>query len=109
MLPSDGSAGDIFGRSVSIDGDYVVIGANLDDDNGKDSGAAYIFKRSGSTWIQEAKLLASDGRASDRFGFSVSINGTTAIIGADLNDNKGENSGAAYIFRLSGSRWVQED
>ena len=74
--------GDVFGYSVSIDGDTAVIGAYGDDDNGSYSGSAYVYVRSNGVWSEQAKLTASDGAASDRFGYSVSIDGDTAVIGA---------------------------
>ena len=112
LTPADGAAGDSFGISVSIsgDGNTAVIGAYTDDDNGADSGSAYIFTRSGSSWAQQAKLTAADGAASDRFGISVSISadGNTTVIGAYYDDDKGADSGSAYIFTRSGSSWVQQ-
>ena len=93
---SDGATSDDFGCSVSIDGDYVLIGARCDDDNGAASGSAYVFKRSGTSWVQEDKLTASDGATSDYFGQSVSIDGNYAIIGAYVDDN---DQGSAYVFK----------
>ena len=68
--------------------------------NGVDSGSAYVFTRSGTTWSQYAKLTAADGSAGDQFGGRVAISGNTAIIGARLVDDnvKGGESGAAYVF-----------
>ncbi len=99
---------DIFGCSVSINGNYAIIGARDADDNGEDSGSAYIFKRSGNRWSLQQKLLASDGAKGDCFGMSVSINGNSAIIGACLDDDKGFNSGSAYIFACSGTYWFEQ-
>ena len=107
ITASDGADTDQFGFSVSIDSNYSVVGAYLDDDNGDNSGSAYIFKRSGTTWAQQAKLLPSDGAVSDFFGESVSISGDLAVIGAYLNDDNGDNSGSAYIFKRSGTTWAQ--
>ena len=84
LLPSDGAADDRFGTSVSISGDYAIVGTPFDDDNGTDTGSAYVFVRSGSTWSQQAKLLPSDGAAEDFFGSSVSISGDYAILGCLL-------------------------
>ena len=95
LLASDGASDDWFGISVSIDRDYAIIGAMRDDDNGAESGSAYIFKRTGTTWTQEAKLLASDGEFSDCFGFSVSISGNRVVIGALGDDTF---IGSAYVF-----------
>jgi hypothetical protein len=108
LIASDGDLNDWFGKSVSIDGDYAIVGAYWDDDNGIDSGSAYIFKRSGTTWSQEAKLLPSDGDIGEQFGFSVSIDGDYAIIGARYDDENGHNSGSAYIFKRSGTTWSQQ-
>jgi len=103
LTADDGAAGDYFGISVSIDCDTVVIGAFLDDDNGSDSGSAYVFRRDtagdlASGWTQVAKLTADDGAEGDRFGRSVSIDGDTMVIGAQFDDDKGSNSGSAYVF-----------
>ena len=104
----DGAAEDYFGYSVSISGDYAVIGAYGDDDNGAGSGSAYIFYRSGTTWTQQAKITAPDGVADDRFGCSVSISGDYAVIGAWGKDDNGEDSGSAYIFYRSGTSWSEQ-
>ena len=102
LLASDGYASDWFGRSVSLsaDGNTCAVGASGDDDKGANSGSAYIYVRSGTTWTQQAKLLASDGDASDWFGHSVSISadGNTCAVGAYGDDDKGESSGSACIY-----------
>lgn len=112
LLEPDGRASNFFGGSVSVSGDGSVtaIGARGRNDRGADSGAAYIFTRSGSAWVQQAKLLASDGAAGDRFGLAVSVSfdGSTAIIGADLRGDNGLKSGAAYVFTGSGTTWSQQ-
>ncbi|MGB1037362.1 MAG: hypothetical protein ACPGYY_01865, partial [Bacteroidia bacterium] len=110
LTASDGAAGDRFGRGVSIDGDYAVVGAYQDDDNGTNSGSAYVFNRSGTSWSQQAKLTPSDGAANDFFGNSesVSISGDYVVVGAYLDDDKGSNSGSAYIFNRSGTSWSQQ-
>ncbi|MCK4459162.1 MAG: FG-GAP repeat protein, partial [Methanosarcinales archaeon] len=73
ITASDGAAYDFFGESVAISGDYAVVGAAYDGDHGASSGSAYIFKRNGTAWTQEAKISASDGAAEDFFGWSVAI------------------------------------
>jgi len=108
ILASDGAAGEEFGISVAISDDIALIGAFLDDEKGTESGSAYIFRFNDPNWVQEAKLLASDGAKYDRFGTSVAISGDTAVIGAYGDDDKGSSSGSAYIFRFNGSSWVQE-
>lgn len=100
LTASDATQGDSFGYSVSISRDYAVIGAFLDDDSGVNSGSAYIFKRNGSGWLQQAKLTASDTAS---FGSSVSISGDYVIVGASGNDN---GAGSAYIFEKPTGGWV---
>jgi hypothetical protein len=108
ILPGDGNEHDWFGYSVSISGDYVIVGAPANDDNGSNSGSAYIYKRNSPSWIEVQKLLASDGVQEDRFGGSVSISDDYVIIGAAGNDDNGMNSGSAYIFKWDGSNWADE-
>jgi len=104
LTDSDGAAGDYFSWSVSISGDYAIVGVRFDDDNGNGSGSAYIFKRDVASWSQQAKLLASDGAANELFGYSVSISGDYAIVGAHQNYNKG----SAYIFKRDVASWSQQ-
>ncbi|MBL7103829.1 MAG: T9SS type A sorting domain-containing protein [Bacteroidales bacterium] len=108
LIASDGADLDIFGKSVSISGDYVVIGATGNDDNGSCSGSAYIFSRSDTLWTEQAKLTASDAATENNFGYSVSISGDYAVIGAIGNDENGTHAGAAYIFHRSGTIWSQQ-
>src|SRR3990172_6640980 len=108
LTASDGAAGDVFGERVSVDGDTALVGAMFDDDSGTDSGSAYVFVRSGTTWSQQAKLTAGDGAAGDQFGFSVSVHGDTALVTARLDDDKGGDSGSAYVFVRSGTTWSQQ-
>ena len=105
LTASDGQAGDEFGESVAISGDYALIGAHEDDDHGPQSGSAYIFHYNGSIWVEEAKLTASDGAEDDVFGQSVSLSGDYALIGAP---GDGGYTGSAYIFHYDGSLWVEE-
>jgi hypothetical protein len=111
LVAADGESGDLFGKSVSVDGFIALIGAVGDDDQGTDAGSAYIFQSTdtGATWSQGAKLVASDGVPSAGFGISVSLEGFTALIGAAKDDDKGTFSGSAYIFRSidGGSTWNQ--
>lgn len=87
LTASDAAASDHFGESVSINGEVVVVGAWWDDDAGSQSGSAYVFRYNGATWVEEAKLTASDGAAGDRFGHSVSISGETVVVGAYWDDD----------------------
>ncbi|MCB9838777.1 MAG: hypothetical protein H6813_05515 [Phycisphaeraceae bacterium] len=99
LLPSDGARLDYFGSSVAIDGDLAIIGADGDDDNGFDSGSAYVFHV--LTGQQLAKLLPSDGAAGDEFGASVAISGGLAVVGAIGGDDNGYGSGSAYVFDVN--------
>ncbi len=99
LLPDDGAGGDFFGRSVAISGTTVIVGAGGDDDNGTDSGSAYLFDT--TTGRQIAKLLPDDGGAGHRFGFSLAISGPIAIVGAWADDDNGSASGSAYLFDIS--------
>jgi hypothetical protein len=108
LMAADGAELDLFGYSVAISGDTILISNFRDDDQGTDSGSAYVFRYNGSSWVQEAKLLPADGAEADGFGISVSTTGDRALIGAYAADAGGISSGAAYVFRRDGSNWVQE-
>jgi uncharacterized repeat protein (TIGR01451 family) len=110
LVASDGASGDFFAASVSISGDTVVVGAERDANaGGFEAGSAYVFVRSGTTWTQQQKLVASDGAAFDDFGFSVALDGDRAAVGAFLDDNAGGiNAGSAYVFERSGGTWTQQ-
>ncbi len=108
ILASDGAESDYFGGSVSISGDYAIVGAYFDDDNGNNSGSAYIYYNNAGTWEQQAKLTASDGATNDLFGFSVSISNDYAIVGAYGDDDNGSGSGSAYIYYNNAGTWEQQ-
>jgi hypothetical protein len=108
LTAADGEAGAEFGRSVALSDDTAIIGAARDDEKGEDSGSVYVFTRSGTNWSQLAKLTAADGAKGDVFGISVALDGDTALIGADLDDDKGENSGSAYVYTRSKGTWSQQ-
>ena len=110
LLASDGAAGDFFGTSVAIIGNTAVVGAYGDDVNGNSAqGSAYVFVRSGSSWVQQAKLTASDGAAGDNFGLSVAITEGKVIVGAPFDDiGANSNQGSAYVFARSGDVWSQQ-
>jgi hypothetical protein len=105
LTASDRSLGDSFGRSVAVDGDTALIGA---DGDGGGRGSAYVFTRSGTTWTQQAKLTASDGTENDSFGEAVALVGDTAMIGAPADDDQGPSSGAVYVFTRSGAAWTEQ-
>jgi hypothetical protein len=102
LTASDGTATDIFGRSISISGDTLVVGAVGDDDAGLNSGSAYVFGRNqggADNWGQVKKLTASDAAAGDSFGSSVSVSGDTVVASAVADDTAaGADAGSAYVF-----------
>ena len=116
LTASDGGTSDGFGYDVAIskDGNYAIVGAWFEDGGAgnpkSNAGAGYVFVRSGSSWTQQAKLVASDAVASDLLGLHVSINGdgTYIALGAEGEDSGGSSSGAVYIFTRSGSSWSQQ-
>jgi hypothetical protein len=101
VTQSDGVMGDYFGYSLSLSEDKLLVGAYFDDDNGSQSGSAYIYYQNTggiNNWGEVQKITSSDGSSNDHFGVSVSLNGSTALIGARFDDDNGANSGSAYIF-----------
>jgi hypothetical protein len=107
LTASDGEPGDFFGHAGAISGDVVLVGARGDDENGESSGSAYFFRYDGSAWVEEAKVLASNGAAGHDFGTAVAIDGSVAIIGAHGWNNP-DIQGYAYIFRYNGAQWIEE-
>jgi hypothetical protein len=132
LKASNAGAGDLFGWSVAIDGDVLVVGAveedsaatgvdgNQADDSAFGAGAAYVFVRSGSTWTQAAYLKASNTDADDQFGWSVAVDGDTVVVGVprersaatgvngDASDDSASWAGAAYVFVETGGVWSQQ-
>ncbi|MEH0021036.1 MAG: cohesin domain-containing protein [Desulfobacter sp.] len=115
LLTTDGAFAENYLTSISIDGEYLIVGVSGTDFIGTNAGSAYIFKRDGDTWTEQAKLTAFDGFAYDYFGASVSISGNYAVVGApNDDDNRGDwqgdhpqdfNSGSAYVFKREGDTW----
>ncbi|HZJ72843.1 MAG TPA: FG-GAP repeat protein [Planctomycetota bacterium] len=111
---------DLFGHSLAISGDTIVIGAEQENGIAGDSGAAYVFVRDGSTWTQQAYLKASNADPSDRFGIAVDVDGDTIVVGAfgedsgatgvdgPQDDESASSSGAAYVFTRQGEVWTQQ-
>lgn len=107
LTAEGGAAEDRFGFALAVSGDTVVVGAYQNDDVDAEAGSAYVFERSGGTWVQRAKLLASDATLGDRFGVSVAIDGDTILVGAHGEDDGGSSTGAVYVFSRSGADWVE--
>jgi FG-GAP repeat protein len=108
LAASDGDAQDFLGVSAAVSGDTAVVGAYDDDSPVADAGSAYVFVRTGSTWTQQQKLVASDAAATDRFGYSVAISGDTIVVGAREDDSPNTDAGSAYVFVRTGSVWSQQ-
>jgi drug/metabolite transporter superfamily protein YnfA len=119
IVASDREEGDQFGTSVSISGDYAILGANFEDQDPSggaytvNAGSAYIFKNNAGTWQQLQKIVASDREENDNFGCSVSISGDYAVVGAleECHDASGgayaAYAGSAYIFKNNAGTWQQ--
>ena len=119
IVAADRDIDDRFGFAVSISGDYAVVGAYTEDEDASggnpltDPGSAYMFERLSGTWTQVQKIVSSDRFPNDRFGISVSIAGTSVIIGADYEDqdatggNPLTEAGSAYMFERIGGTWTQ--
>ncbi len=110
IIPADGAADDFLGVSVAISGDTALIGAPEDDIGAdEDQGSVYVFVRSGAGWTQQQEINAADGGERDLFGWSVSLSGDTALIGAFGDEFSGaENRGSAYVYVRSGASWSQQ-
>ena len=108
LTGSSASVGDRFGSDVALDGGLAIVGAENDDTLGANSGAAYVYDLASGLAVEEAKLLASDGTASDHFGLDVAIDGDVAIVGAPGLYTGVSGPGAAYVFRRIGGTWIEE-
>jgi hypothetical protein len=105
LIPSDVAAQDYFGTAVDLSTERVVIGAPDDDDQGSNSGSAYVYRLQGTSWVPEAKLLSfSGGDSSDEFGNAVSMTADRIAVGAHAD----EGGGSVYVYRLQGTTWAPE-
>jgi hypothetical protein len=103
ITASDGAADDAFGFSLAIDGTTLVVGVYNNDDNGTNSGSVYVYDltKTNADAGFETKIIASDGADGDYFGYSVSIDGTTLVVGAHNNYDNGQTTGAVYVYDLN--------
>ncbi len=105
LTASDGAARDYFGNSVALNGTTALVGAvNHQVGSNGSQGAAYVYTETNGVWSQTAELTASDGAASDAFGYSVALIGPTALVGAPNHNSK---VGAAYVFTGGSGIWSQ--
>ena len=132
------SSGDLFGGSVAISGDTVIVSAISEDsnqtsitngssastdDSSTDTGAVYVYRQNGANWVQEAYIKASNADSNDKFGASIAIDNDTMVVSAEGEDsdetfitngsssssnNDETDSGAVYVYRRSGTTWTQE-
>ncbi|MGE0084686.1 MAG: tandem-95 repeat protein [Desulfococcaceae bacterium] len=103
-VPSDYMSGDNFGYSVSIDGNYAVVGAK--NAGSTDIGAAYVYQLASGAWSEQIRLDPYDGQSGDKFGSAVSVSGNYIIVGAPEADVTASNTGSVYIFGREGAEWL---
>ena len=109
VRPDVGADGDFFGISVAMYGDYAVVGANGDDTQGVNTGAAFIYKREVETWVFKQKLLPHKGNDFDEYGIGVAMEKELIVVGAYSDTENGPFSGAAYIYSLADGIWTEEE
>ncbi len=110
LTPSNGSIGDHFGWSVDIDGDIAVVGASGNAARGTSAGMVYLFEKPPGGWsdmTEATQLTGADTTSGDNFGGAVGVSGTTVLVGADGDDDKGNLSGSAYVFEREQGGWTQ--
>jgi hypothetical protein len=108
LLASTGQNGDLFGWSLAMSGNFAVVGAlGSAGFTSVRCGAAYVFERVGTTWIERQKLVPSIPFNDGQFGNAVAISGDRIVVGSWFSSLAGANSGAAYIYERSGSTWNQ--
>ena len=107
LVPSDADGNfDLFGSSVFVSGEYCIVGMPYDDDIEIDLGSAYVFKRDGESWSEQAKLTPLFASAGADFGKSVCISDQYAAVGAPYDAENVTTSGAAFIFKRDGTSWM---
>lgn len=108
LTADDGQEGDNLGQVMALSGDWAALGVENADAQGANSGAVYMFERSGSSWTQKAKLTPDDGAADAHFGAAVAFDGTTLLVGAPGAGDP-DATGVAYVFTLDAGVWTQHD
>ena len=99
---SDGALNDRLGTWVSLSGNVVAVATQYDDN---DTGAVYVWRYNGSTWVFDQKLTASDGAPNNWFGRIVITDGNRIVVGANLNSHAFPDAGAAYVYDYNGTSW----
>lgn len=105
LLPAGVGAGDYFGYSVALSGDYCMVGATGDAGSGFLSGAVYMYRFDGVSWNLDQKITDPSGNAWDEFGAAVAVSGDDAFIGVPGNDGTAANAGAVFIYQYDGTSW----
>ena len=112
LTASDGQSGDNFGYAVAISGDGVTVSVSSinDDDSGSNRGSVYVFVRSGSSWVQQTKLLPPAAEATSSYGISItlSLDGNTLAMGRHLEDSPTIDAGSVYIYVRTGAVWAEQ-
>jgi len=112
VVAADDVSGNAFGLSLSISDDTAVIGARgTPNGSAVQQGAAYVFKQNSGgadNWGLVKKITAADGAAGDLFGWSVSLDGKTLVLGAPLDNSANLDQGSAYIFKTENDAWVED-
>jgi hypothetical protein len=105
LIANDVAASARFGSSIALSGDSIVVGSPVETfGENSHQGSAYVFVRRGENWMLQQKLYANDGKAFDRFGYSVAVSDDTVVVGASIDLNS---QGKVYIFARSGGTWTQ--
>ncbi len=108
LSPAGLTGQESFASSLDVEGDTIVVGAPLfDPDEIGNAGVAFVFLRTRDGWTQLQVLQASDAHASQLFGSPVALSGRTLVVGAVLDDESGEDAGAAYVFTRDGVAWQE--
>jgi hypothetical protein len=108
LVPATSAVGDLFGMRVALDGDTAFVGAPFDSSGGNHSGAVYVFQRSAGIWTLKQTLKPAAPIASSLFGFSLTIAGDTAIIGATEDPSSADKAGSAYFFERRAGMWQEQ-
>ncbi|MPZ27498.1 MAG: S8 family serine peptidase [Micromonosporaceae bacterium] len=109
LVAADGAQGDHFGNSLAMVGDTAVIGAPYKTVDGKPfQGAVYVFDRSGGSWREQTRLVASDGESFEVYGASVALSDDTLLVGTPVADVGGAARGVVYVLTRSGDSWAEQ-
>jgi hypothetical protein len=110
LMPADAHPNHGFGTSVTLDSDRAVVGAAYENVVAGHSGSAYVFKKEGANWVEEQKLLPSDGEFGGQFGWSVAVQGNDILVGEDEDSERGIDAGAVYYYHYNpdSAQWYEK-